>query len=79
MEINETNFNKNISDIKTGELFKVEYKLKERFGTLYDGIFMKLNVNKNQESCNAVRLNDGLLYHFKDDKKLEIVHGVLNI
>lgn len=76
LKITDKTFNKNIDQIRTGELFIVVEQEKEEY-SLFRGIFMKIENNKDNR--NAVKLNTGELYCINRNMILQAVNGDLVI
>ena len=77
LKITDKTFNKNIDQIKPCELFIVTENEKDEY-KLFKGIFMKL-AGDNTNKINAVKLNDGELYHINENMLLQVVDGELVI
>ncbi len=77
LKIVDNSFNKNIDQIKPAELFIVLENEKDEY-KLFKGIFMKLACDRTNNK-NAVKLNDGNLYHINENILLQVVNGELTI
>lgn len=77
LKITDKTFNKNIDQIKPCELFVITENEKDEY-KLFKGIFMKLAGDKTNNK-NAVKLNDGELYHINENMLLQVVNGELII
>lgn len=77
LKITDNSFNKNIDQIKPCELFVVTENEKDEY-KLFKGIFMKLAGDRTNNK-NAVKLNDGELYHINENMLLQVVNGELII
>lgn len=84
MKINNKSFIKHIDDIKPAELFVVSSmdsaskSNSEIVSNIYYGVFIKLKENP-QSKYNAVRLDDGDLFHINDSMVLQCISGELII
>ena len=77
LKITDRTFNKNIDQIKPCELFIVLENERDEY-KLFRGVFMKLAGDRTNNK-NAVKLNDGNLYHINENMLLQIVNGELII
>lgn len=77
LTITNRTFNKNIDQLKNGEIFTVEESDKDTY-ELFSGVFMKIEGNKDCKG-NAVNLNTGLLYHINKNMILRVINAELII
>lgn len=80
LEIINNTFNRNIDEVKNGELFTIieNEKYMEQYGSsIFNGIFIKINNDNGKQ--NAVKLNDGHLYCINNTLDLQVINGKLLI
>lgn len=80
LKINDNSFGTSISEIESTELFIISQSMNRGYNVsqLFNGVFMKLEED-DRINKNAVRLNDGKLFHINDSMVLQCVSGELII
>mgnify|MGYP001776109210 CR=1 FL=1 len=80
LKITDNSFGTSISEIEPTELFVISQSMNQGYDVtqLFGGVFMKLEED-NHTNKNAVRLNDGELFHINDSMVLQCISGELII